>query len=73
MTYLPDPTERLESRVDDLASEWAKVQGGVPEGSHRCPYCSKIFNYEPVAASSRPDSPVMCYDCLSKSAKKDLI
>ncbi len=67
---IPDPIELMEMRQERLAFEWEEAQAGVPEGKHRCPYCRQIFDYEPIATSSRPDSPVCCYDCLSPDAKE---
>lgn len=63
MCYIPDPIERMESRQDDLAWEWEAAQEGVPDGSYKCPFCSRIFDYEPVQFNARPDSPVGCADC----------
>jgi len=67
---IPDPIELMESRIEDLAFEWNQAQQDVPSGLHRCPYCSKDFSYEPIALSSRPDSPVVCYECLPDDLKK---
>lgn len=68
--YIPDPIERMEARIDDLAFEWDVTQKGVPAGSFRCPYCKNIFDYEPIQATSSPDSPAMCYDCLPEDTKR---
>jgi len=67
--YLPDPIERMESRQEALMFEWEAEQKGVPEGSFRCPYCSKVFTYEPISISGSPDSAVCCYDCLPDDVK----
>lgn len=64
MCYIPDPIELMEAREDRLAWEWDQAQKNVSEGSHCCPYCSRIFSYEPIAVDARPDSPVMCFECL---------
>lgn len=63
MCYIPDPIELMESRQEDLMYEWDKAQKDVPKGSYRCPYCKKIFDYEPIQFNARPDSPVGCADC----------
>ena len=66
----PDPLELMEGREDRLAYEWEEAQQGVPEGSFRCPYCSQVFDYEPIHVDARPDSAAMCYDCLPDDLKK---
>ena len=68
--YIPDPVELMDAREEDLAHEWDIAQRDVPDGSFRCPYCSRVFAYEPIAVDGRPDAPVMCYDCLPVDVQK---
>lgn len=67
---IPDPVELMEAREERLAGEWDVAQRNVPEGHFRCPYCSNIFEYEPIQVGASPDSPVMCYGCLPAGMKK---
>lgn len=67
---IPDPIERMESRMDDLVFEWNVLQCDVPQGSFRCPSCKKVFDYEPIQVTSHPDSPASCYDCLPPDTQK---
>lgn len=66
---IPDPVELMEAREERLAYEWDIAQQDVPEGHFRCPYCSNLFDYEPIQVDARPDSPVMCRECLPDSVK----
>ena len=61
---IPDPLELMEAREERLAEGWDTAQRGVPVGSFRCPYCSRVFSYEPIQVDARPVSPFMCHDCL---------
>ena len=70
MSYIPDPIELMEARVDRLAWEWDQAKKDVPEGWYRCPYCSRIFDYEPIAIDGRPDSPEMCFECLPEDVQR---
>ena len=74
-TMIPDPIELMEARQERLMFEWDRAQRGVPDGSFRCPYCSRTFEYEPIEVSAAPDSPVSCYECLPDDvkAKYDLV
>jgi len=67
---IPDHVELMEARQESLAWEWNQSQVGVPNGQYRCPYCSCLFSYEPIAVSAAPDSPVMCYECLPTDVKQ---
>lgn len=61
--YIPDPIERMESRIEDMADD---VFGGLPIGQARCPGCKKVMSdNDLITVSPAPDSPVCCYDCLS--------
>jgi len=68
--YIPDPIERMESRIDRLAFEWNELQRDVPAGSFRCPDCKQIRSGEPIQASPHPDSSATCYECLSPGDKQ---
>lgn len=70
MCYIPDPIELMEAREEQLAYEWDRAQKNVPEGSFCCPYCSRVFEYEPIQVDARPDSAFCCYDCLPADVKK---
>ncbi len=66
----PDPIERLEARQEELMWQWDEAQHDVPEGQYRCPYCSRLFSYEPISVSGALDAPVMCYECLPDDIKQ---
>ncbi len=68
--YIPDPIEIMDARIDDLAFEWELMQKNVPKGCFKCPFCLKIFDYDPIQVSYNPDSPVSCYECLPEHVKK---
>ena len=70
MYYIPDPIELMEAREERLAWEWDEAQKSTPKGLYRCPYCSRTFAYEPIAVDARPDSPVMCFECLPEDTKR---
>ena len=64
MSYIPEPIERMESQIDDLAFEQF---AGVDEGSVRCYDCRQIVPLdEAVMGSARPDAPMICIDCAEK-------
>lgn len=67
---IPDPIERMEAQQEHLMNEWNRAQKNVPESLYRCPYCSRLFAYEPIALDSHPASPVMCYHCLPDEVKR---
>lgn len=67
--YIPDPIELMEDRMDRLIHQWEAAQEGVPPGSFRCPYCSQVYEGEPISLNGNPDSPVMCYNCLPDDVK----
>ena len=68
--YIPDPSELMDSRIEDLIFEWEILQKDVPPGKFRCPQCKKIREGEPIQLNSRPDSPMICYYCLPSEVKK---
>ena len=62
MMYIPDPIERMESNIEDMAD---KVFRGLPVGKARCLGCNEVFDADDLhAANGSPDSPVGCADCL---------
>lgn len=67
---IPDPIERSEAAQERLMWQWEETQGGLAEGSYRCPCCHQIFTYEPIQINADPASPVSCYDCLPAESKK---
>jgi len=69
MSEVPDPVQRMMSRIDDLAHEYLEAQQGVPEGFERCPYCRKIVD-DLIQVSAAPDSAACCFDCLPVDVQK---
>ncbi len=69
MMNVPDPIERMNSRIDSMAEEYFALQKGVPDGHERCPACKKIVDYELIAASPSPDAWGVCYECLPEKDK----
>ena len=67
MTYIPDPVEQMESRIDDAC----ETQRGVPSGHFRCMECEEVFYGEPFPLTARPDSPLVCFRCLPEGSKAE--
>jgi hypothetical protein len=67
--YIPDPVERMDARIEDLADEFIEAQHGVPVGLVRCPYCREIRDYELISVGPSPDSAACCYECLPDDLK----
>ena len=61
--YAPDPIERMDARIDDMAHD---MFSGVPDGQARCPGCKKLFALNDlIPVSPHPDAAFVCFDCLS--------
>jgi hypothetical protein len=61
---LPDPIERMESRIDDIAFD---STAGLPSGKCRCYECGAVVPIESVeTADGTPWSPPICQDCFIK-------
>ena len=51
---IPDPIER---HMED--------QAGLEANELKCSNCQKVFRTEPIPENIRPDSNLICIDCLS--------
>lgn len=54
--YIPDPTELLESRIEDMMSKY------VDENT--CMQCGKKVDYDLICPSPMGDGPAICVECL---------
>jgi len=55
MTYIPDPVERYEARIERLAEDYVD--------EHTCMACKKRVDYELICMSPIGDGPVLCCEC----------
>lgn len=57
---IPDPIELMENRIEQMIFEYEE---------EKCMSCGKKVDYELIAATPSPDSPVVCFECLSDEAQ----
>lgn len=55
MTYIPDPIELMNSRIESCMDNY------IDENT--CMSCKKKVNYELVCPSPIGDGPALCYEC----------
>ena len=55
MTYIPDPTELLDRRIEKYIDEYID--------EYTCMECKKKVDYELVCMSPIGDGPAVCWEC----------
>ena len=66
---IPDPVERMESRIENNIDRWDAMQ--KDDGfRYNCMCCGRGIDYEPISVSPRPDAAAVCYECLSPDMRK---
>ena len=63
-SYIPDPIEMMENNIEHMIDEW---------DGESCMACGKKVEYALVSLNARPDSPAVCYECLSPEDQKHYI
>lgn len=62
MTYIPDPIELLESRMDALMEHYIDDK--------TCMQCKKVVDYELYCMSPIGDGPLLCAGCAGQTINK---